>query len=158
MSWVGFTMKTTKLDKDFVFQNWLASNAWKQIQMGFKWFLVLSAFYTCQDASFEIWQHHSGQFSHKAYLWCLFICMCIRRASFLLWECGYMMKCQATSWLAICLHKWALYLIRPVIDLNCHYCQHLTVALPARWYLVIYHTDEPSQITLYSSRDNFSSD
>lgn len=43
-------------------------------------------------------------------------------------------------------------------DLNCHYCQHLTVALPARWYLVIYHTDEPSQITLYSSRDNFSSD
>lgn len=34
-------------------------------------------------------------------------------------------------------------------DLNCHYCQHLTVVLPARWYLVIYHCDELSQITLY---------
>lgn len=34
-------------------------------------------------------------------------------------------------------------------DLNCHYCQHLTVALPARWYLVIYHHDELSEITLY---------
>lgn len=34
-------------------------------------------------------------------------------------------------------------------ELNCHYCQHLTVVLPARWYLVIYHNDELSQITLY---------
>lgn len=34
-------------------------------------------------------------------------------------------------------------------ELNCHYCQHLTVVLPARWYLVIYHGDELSQITLY---------
>ncbi len=38
-------------------------------------------------------------------------------------------------------------------ELNCHYCQHLTVVLPARWYLVIYHSDELSQITLYSLHD-----
>lgn len=38
-------------------------------------------------------------------------------------------------------------------ELNCHYCQHLTVVLPARWYLVIYHDDELSQITLYSLHD-----
>lgn len=35
-------------------------------------------------------------------------------------------------------------------ELNCHYCQHLTVVLPARWYLVIYHSDELSQITLFT--------
>lgn len=33
-------------------------------------------------------------------------------------------------------------------ELNCHYCQHLTMVLPARWYLVIYHSDELSQITV----------
>ena len=38
-------------------------------------------------------------------------------------------------------------------ELNCHYCQHLTVVLPARWYLVIYHDDELSQITLNSLHD-----
>lgn len=38
-------------------------------------------------------------------------------------------------------------------DLNCHYCQHLTVVLPARWYFVIYHRDELSQITLSSLHD-----
>lgn len=38
-------------------------------------------------------------------------------------------------------------------ELNCHYCQHLTVVLPARWYLVIYHNDELSQITLYWLHD-----
>lgn len=38
-------------------------------------------------------------------------------------------------------------------ELNCHYCQHLTVVLPARWYLVIYHSDELSPITLYSLHD-----
>lgn len=41
-------------------------------------------------------------------------------------------------------------LFNKVCELNCHYCQHLTVVLPARWYLVIYHSDEHSQITLYS--------
>lgn len=34
-------------------------------------------------------------------------------------------------------------------DLNCHYCQHLTMVLPTRWYLVIYHSDELFQITHY---------
>lgn len=42
-------------------------------------------------------------------------------------------------------------------ELNCHYCQHLTVALPARWYFVIYHSDELSQITLYSLHDESNS-
>lgn len=40
-------------------------------------------------------------------------------------------------------------------DLNCHYCQHLTMVLPARWYLVIYHGDERSQFTLYSIHGKF---
>lgn len=40
-------------------------------------------------------------------------------------------------------------------DLNCHYCQHLTVVLPARWYLVIYLHDELSQITLYYTMNSY---
>lgn len=43
-------------------------------------------------------------------------------------------------------------------DVNCHYCQLLTVALCARWYLVIYQEDEPSQIALCCLYDNFISD
>lgn len=35
-------------------------------------------------------------------------------------------------------------------ELNCHYCQHLTVVLPARWFLIIYHGHELSD---YSSHD-----
>lgn len=45
-------------------------------------------------------------------------------------------------------------LFNKAADLNCDYCQHLTVALPARWYLAIYHSDEPSRFTLYSSQDH----
>lgn len=45
-------------------------------------------------------------------------------------------------------------LFNKAADLNCDYCQHLTVALPARWYLAIYHSDELSRFTLYSSQDH----
>lgn len=35
-------------------------------------------------------------------------------------------------------------------ELNCHYCQHLTVVLPARWCSVIYHSNGLSRISLCS--------
>lgn len=85
----------------------------------------VSVMYSKRDLAYDKTRH--SERSAKGISWYLVICvwLCMHLGIFfylvhcvcvrVTWVCAYMMKCQAMSWLAICLHKWALYLIRPVI-------------------------------------------